>query len=165
MAKCQQAGDECLPAITDFFCTVSRKKRKCPPKRSPDEESIWKKRDGLRAGRLGEGNAFSEKFPSSRRPVQRPSALKQPPEPARSGARCPARWASRSFQAGRYRFKQGKVARKLFAPGIGEGRHARQFVLDGLLAAAHERQAALVADIRPRQSSAFRPTAPTGPDT
>ena len=42
-------------------------------------------------------------------------------------------------------FKQGKVARKLFAPGIGEGRHARQFVLDGPLAAAHERQAALVA--------------------
>ena len=40
-------------------------------------------------------------------------------------------------------FKQGKVARKLFAPGIGEGRHARQLVLDGFLAAAHERQAAL----------------------
>lgn len=69
------------------------------------------------------------------------------------------------FEPGDVAFKQGKVARKLFAPGIGEGRHARQFVLNGLLAAAHERQAALVADIRPRQSSVFRSTAPTGPDT
>mgnify|MGYP000500209832 CR=1 FL=1 len=53
------------------------------------------------------------------------------------------------FEPGDVAFKQGKVARKLFAPGIGEGRHARQFILNGLLAAAHERQAALVADIGP----------------
>ena len=122
MAKCQQAGDECLPAITDFFCTVSRKKRKCPPKRSPDEESLWKKRDGLRAGRLGEGNAFSEKFPSSMRPVQRPSALKQPPEPGAERGEVPgAVGFPVFFKPDDIAFKQGKVARKLFAPGIGEG--------------------------------------------
>ena len=57
-------------------------------------------------------------------------------------------------------FKQGKVARKLFAPGIGEGRHARQLVLDGPLAAAHERQAALVADIRPGNPARFGPQHP-----
>ena len=40
MAKCQQAGGGCLPAITGFFCIVSRKKRKCPPERPSDEERL-----------------------------------------------------------------------------------------------------------------------------
>ena len=64
------------------------------------------------------------------------------------------------FEPGDVAFKQGKVARKLLAPGIGEGRHARQFILNGLLAAAHERQAALLADIRPGNPARFGPQHP-----
>ena len=46
------------------------------------------------------------------------------------------------FEPGDVAFKQGKVARKLFAPGIGEGRHARQFVLNASWRRRMERQAA-----------------------
>ena len=49
------------------------------------------------------------------------------------------------FEPGDVAFKQGKVARKLFAPGIGEGRHARQFVPRLLCGGAASVQAALVA--------------------
>ena len=93
-----------------FLCTVSRKKRKCPPKRSPHEESPWEKRDGLRAGRLGEGNVFSEKFPFSRR-----SACLTPirPKAATRTGRGAGRDARRGglpglFQAGRYRLQAGQ---------------------------------------------------------
>lgn len=80
----------------------------------------------------GKGTFFQKSFPPQGVLFNAHPALKQPPEPGAERGEVPgAVGFPVFFKPDDIAFKQGKVARKLFAPGIGEGRHARQFVLDG----------------------------------
>lgn len=86
----------------------------------------------------GKGTFFQKSFPPQG-VLSTPSRLKATPRTGRGAGEVPARWASRSFsKPDDIAFKQGKVARKLFAPGIGEGSPGATVRPGGPLAAAHE---------------------------